>query len=141
MPLPDWLGPFRPDLALLAVIYWILTSPRIAGLGYAWLAGLVLDVLRGMTLGQHALGFVLVAFVGDGIRPNGGGRRRLGDPGFRARDQRRLGQRLRHGGRRGGAGRSAGQGAGDSVAAFLVQRPGRERDGLARLQSQGQGKA
>lgn len=63
VPLPDWLDPLRPDLALLAVIYWILASPRIAGLGYAWLAGLFLDVLRGMTLGQHALGFLLVAFL------------------------------------------------------------------------------
>jgi rod shape-determining protein MreD len=63
VPLPDWLAPLRPDIALLAVIYWILTSPRTAGLGYAWLAGLFLDVLRGMTLGQHALGFVLVAFL------------------------------------------------------------------------------
>lgn len=63
VPLPEWLGPVRPDLALLAVIYWVLTSPRIAGLGSAWLAGLLLDVLRGMTLGQYALGFVLVAFL------------------------------------------------------------------------------
>ena len=55
VPLPGWLDPVRPDLALLAVIYWILTSPRIAGL--------FLDVLQGMTLGQHALGFVLVAFL------------------------------------------------------------------------------
>ena len=53
----------RPDLALLAVIYWILTSPRIAGLGYAWLSGLFLDVLRGLVLGQHALGFLVVAFL------------------------------------------------------------------------------
>jgi rod shape-determining protein MreD len=63
VPLPAWLDAMRPDLALLAVIYWILTSPRIAGLGYAWLAGLFLDVLRGMTLGQYALGFLLVAFL------------------------------------------------------------------------------
>ena len=63
VPLPEWLGAARPDFALLAVLYWILTSPRIAGLGYAWLAGLFLDVLRGMTLGQHALAFVLVAFL------------------------------------------------------------------------------
>jgi rod shape-determining protein MreD len=63
VPMPEWLSPVRPDLALLAVIYFILTSPRIAGLGSAWLAGLFLDVLRGMTLGQHALGFVLVAFL------------------------------------------------------------------------------
>jgi rod shape-determining protein MreD len=63
VPLPEWLSPVRPDLALLAVIYFILTSPRIAGLGSAWLTGLLLDVLRGMTLGQHALAFVLVAFL------------------------------------------------------------------------------
>jgi rod shape-determining protein MreD len=63
VPLPEWLGPVRPDLALLAVIYFVLTSPRSAGLGSAWLAGLFLDVLRGMTLGQHALGFLLVAFL------------------------------------------------------------------------------
>src|SRR5512137_1978963 len=63
VPLPTWLDAARPDLALLAVIYWILASPRIAGLGYAWLAGLFLDVLRGMVLGQHALGFLVVAFL------------------------------------------------------------------------------
>ncbi len=63
VPLPGWLDPLRPDLALLAVIYWILASPRIAGLGYAWLAGLMLDVLRGLVLGQHALAFLVVAYV------------------------------------------------------------------------------
>ena len=63
VPLPDRLDPVRPDIALLAVIFWVLARPRIAGLGYAWLAGLLLDVLRGMTLGQHALGFLVVAFI------------------------------------------------------------------------------
>ena len=63
VPLPDWLDPVRPDLALLAVIYWVLAAPRMAGLGSAWLAGLGLDVLKGMVLGQHALGFLVVAFL------------------------------------------------------------------------------
>jgi rod shape-determining protein MreD len=63
VPLPSWLDPARPDLALLAMIYFILTSPRIAGLGYAWLSGLMLDVLRGIVLGQHALGFLIVGFL------------------------------------------------------------------------------
>ena len=63
VPVPDWLDPVRPDIALLAVIFWVRARPRIAGLGYAWLAGLLLDVLRGMTLGQHALGFLVVAFI------------------------------------------------------------------------------
>ncbi len=63
VPLPGWLDAARPDLALLAVVYWILASPRIAGLWYAWLAGLFLDVLRGMVLGQHALAFLVIAFL------------------------------------------------------------------------------
>ena len=63
VPLPGWLETARPDLALLAIIYWILTAPRIAGLGYAWLAGLILDALRGLVLGQHALAFLVVAFL------------------------------------------------------------------------------
>jgi rod shape-determining protein MreD len=63
VPLPAWLDTARPDLALLAIIYWILTTPRVAGLGYAWLAGLVLDALRGLVLGQHALAFLIVAFL------------------------------------------------------------------------------
>lgn len=63
VPLPGWVDTARPDLALLAIIYWILTSPRIAGLGYAWLAGLILDALRGQVLGQQAFAFLVVAFL------------------------------------------------------------------------------
>jgi rod shape-determining protein MreD len=63
VPLPGWVDTARPDLALLAIIYWILTSPRIAGLGYAWLAGLILDALRGLVLGQQAFAFLVVAFL------------------------------------------------------------------------------
>ena len=63
VPLAQCLRPLRPDLALLFVIYWILTAPRMAGLGTAWFSGLFLDVLRGVVLGQHALGFLIVAFL------------------------------------------------------------------------------
>jgi len=63
VPLPNWLDPVRPDLALLAMIYFVLTSPRVAGLGFAWFSGLFLDVLRGMVLGQHALGFLIVGYA------------------------------------------------------------------------------
>jgi rod shape-determining protein MreD len=63
VPLPRWADPLRPDVALLLVIFWVLARPRVAGLGYAWLAGLLLDVLRGMVLGQHALAFLCVAYM------------------------------------------------------------------------------
>jgi rod shape-determining protein MreD len=63
IPLPEALAPARPDLLLLLVIYWSLSAPRIAGLLFAWLCGLALDLLTGVLLGQHALAFVLVAFI------------------------------------------------------------------------------
>ena len=57
--------PVRPDLALLAVIYWILTQPahRRAS-GTRWLSRASSSTCcAGMVLGQHALGFLVVAFV------------------------------------------------------------------------------
>jgi rod shape-determining protein MreD len=62
-PLPDALRPARPHLLLLLVIYWSLSSPRISGLMFAWLCGLAVDVLSGKILGQHAVGFLVVAFL------------------------------------------------------------------------------
>src|SRR5688572_27318345 len=63
LPLPQWLNIARPYLLLLLVIYWSLSAPRIAGLLFAWLCGLAIDVLKGTTLGQHALAFLLVSFL------------------------------------------------------------------------------
>lgn len=63
LPVPHWLDVSRPYLLLLLVIYWSLSAPRIAGLLFAWLCGLTIDLLKGTTLGQHALGFLLVAFL------------------------------------------------------------------------------
>jgi rod shape-determining protein MreD len=62
LPLPDWLVPFRPPLASMAIIYWTMMWPRQVNLGSAWLLGLLLDVLQGDTLGQHALTMSLVCF-------------------------------------------------------------------------------
>ena len=63
MQLPDAIEPARPELLLLFVIYWSLSAPRIAGLTFAWLCGLAIDILAGPILGQHAAAFLLVAFL------------------------------------------------------------------------------
>jgi len=62
VPLPEIVEPWRPNLLLLFVIYWSLSAPTIAGLMFAWLCGLATDLLTGTLLGQHAAGFLLVAF-------------------------------------------------------------------------------
>ena len=63
LPLPDALTPFRPPWVTLAVIYWVMMSPRVFGLGSAWLVGLMLDILQGDLLGQNALALTAVAYL------------------------------------------------------------------------------
>ena len=63
VPLPAAIEPGRPNLLLLFVIYWALSAPRVAGLMFAWLCGMAVDLLTGTLLGQHAAAFLLVAFL------------------------------------------------------------------------------
>jgi rod shape-determining protein MreD len=63
VPLPEAIRPARPHLLLLLVIYWSLSAPRVAGLMFAWLCGFALDVIKGPLFGQHAIAFLLVAYL------------------------------------------------------------------------------
>ena len=63
IPVPVWANPFRPEWILLLIIYWSMTTPHWISLGSAWGIGLIVDVLRGALLGQHALGFALTAYI------------------------------------------------------------------------------
>jgi len=63
IPLPDVLTPFRPPWATMTVIYWVMMRPRAFGLGTAWIFGLILDVLQGELLGQHAMALTIVAYL------------------------------------------------------------------------------
>lgn len=63
VPLPGGLAMLRPEWAAMVLIYWCLALPQRVSVGYGWLAGLFLDVLRGALLGQHALGFAVIAYL------------------------------------------------------------------------------
>jgi rod shape-determining protein MreD len=63
MPVPPWAEPFRPDWVALVLIYWCLALPDRVGIGTGWTVGLILDVLYGSLLGQHALAKALLAFL------------------------------------------------------------------------------
>jgi len=63
VPLPDWANPWRPAWVAMVVIYWCLAIPERFGVLSAWIVGLLLDVLHGAILGQHALGLSFVAYV------------------------------------------------------------------------------
>jgi rod shape-determining protein MreD len=61
VPLPDVLDALRPDFLVLVVLYWSIAVPQAGGLSLAFASGLVLDVIKGVVLGQHALALTLTA--------------------------------------------------------------------------------
>lgn len=63
MPLPDWLRYARPDWVGLVLIYWCLAVPDRVGVNTGWLTGLLVDLLTGTLLGQHALSLTVVAWL------------------------------------------------------------------------------
>ncbi|HEU0225492.1 MAG TPA: rod shape-determining protein MreD [Steroidobacteraceae bacterium] len=68
VPLPGWFELLRPDFVALTVLWFTLLSPRLTGLVYAWGAGLALDAFKGVLLGQHALAFIVIAYVASKLR-------------------------------------------------------------------------
>ncbi|MBL6905840.1 MAG: rod shape-determining protein MreD [Pseudomonadales bacterium] len=63
VPFPEWAMNYRPEWVPMVLIYWAMALPYRVGIGSAWAAGLVLDVLEGSTLGVNALALVVVASV------------------------------------------------------------------------------
>ena len=63
VPFPEWAMNYRPEWEPMILIYWAMALPYRVGIGSAWAAGLVLDVLEGSTLGVNALALVVVAYV------------------------------------------------------------------------------
>lgn len=62
-PLSADLAAWRPPWLALTAIYWALAYPRRYGLALAWCAGLLLDVLKGGVLGQHALAMTVATWL------------------------------------------------------------------------------
>jgi rod shape-determining protein MreD len=63
VPMPEWSQIYRPQWVALILIYWCMALPERIGVGVGFSAGLLLDVLSGTLLGQHALGLSVVAFL------------------------------------------------------------------------------
>ena len=63
IPLPDAIETARPEWVALVLIYWCMATPQRIGVGFGWLSGLLLDVLKGSLLGQHALALAVVAYL------------------------------------------------------------------------------
>jgi rod shape-determining protein MreD len=73
--LVPWPAPGMPDLVAVVLLFWSIHQPRRVGLLMAWLLGLFMDTANGTLIGQHALGYAVLAFLGNGLS-----RRVLGFP-------------------------------------------------------------
>ena len=63
LPMPALLQPLRPYWLALALAYWVMEDPDRAGMGFAFLIGLLADLVVGSLLGEHALRLVVMTFI------------------------------------------------------------------------------
>jgi len=63
VPFPEWAMDYRPEWVPMVLIYWAMALPYRVGIGSAWCAGLLLDILEGTVLGLHAMGLVIIAYL------------------------------------------------------------------------------
>jgi rod shape-determining protein MreD len=60
LPMPPWALWARPAWVLMILIFWTLRVPYEVNVGYAFFAGICLDILTGTMLGLHALAMTVV---------------------------------------------------------------------------------
>ena len=62
LPMLEWVQWGWPEWVLIVFIYWVIALPHRFGLGWAFILGLLLDLLQGNHLGVNALAMVVVTF-------------------------------------------------------------------------------
>lgn len=62
LPMPDWAIWCRPAWVLMVLIYWGMALPMRVSVGVAWIMGLILDLVSGTLLGEHAMAFTIVIY-------------------------------------------------------------------------------
>ncbi|TYT25828.1 rod shape-determining protein MreD [Luteimonas viscosa] len=63
LPLPQPVQGLRPYWLALVVAYWVIEEPERVGLGFAFLVGVLADLVSGALLGEQALRLVVMAFI------------------------------------------------------------------------------
>lgn len=61
LPTAAWL--WLPDWVALTLIFWSIHEPRHAGMGWAFVLGVAMDVADASLMGQHALAYVLATYL------------------------------------------------------------------------------
>lgn len=68
LPWPREILWLVPDFTLVVLLYWLIHAPHLAGLGLAMTLGLLTDATLGGLMGQHALTYIVTAFITINLR-------------------------------------------------------------------------
>jgi rod shape-determining protein MreD len=63
LPFSGFLLQIKPDFLLLTLLFWLLRAPHVCNIGFAWTAGIMMDLVCGDLFGQNALAYALTAFL------------------------------------------------------------------------------
>src|SRR5690606_8937434 len=63
MPMSTGLQAWRPEWALMILLYWVMAVPNRVNIGTCFIIGLLMVVLLGSTLGIHAAGMSFVGYI------------------------------------------------------------------------------
>ena len=63
LPLPDIFNSIKPPILLLILIYWCMAYPNLINLTYAFITGIIIDILLLMPLGYNALCYTTTIYL------------------------------------------------------------------------------
>jgi len=63
LPLPDIFNSIKPPILLLILIYWCIAYPNLINLTYAFITGIIIDILLLMPLGYNALCYTTTIYL------------------------------------------------------------------------------
>ena len=63
VPLPQWAIWARPEWVFIILLFWVMAQPQYVGVCVAFFVGILMDLLSGTLLGQHAFVFTLMTYL------------------------------------------------------------------------------
>ena len=63
VPFPEWALNYRPQWVVMVLIYWAMALPYRIGIGFAWVTGVMVDILEGSMLGLNALSLTVLVYI------------------------------------------------------------------------------
>ena len=65
--IPTGRTPGVPDWVALVLMFWCIREPLRMGMGAAFVAGVLIDIGQGAAMGQHALAYVILAYLSGAV--------------------------------------------------------------------------